>query len=119
MNATKNLPELEACGWFVRTKRTAADPAGWLVADCSAMGGRGAEFAKLFAASRAMADALLIALEGVPEIQSSVRLTMEAALVRAGLMTVEPQPERAGADDSLGHMHAPVRHIRICGDGID
>lgn len=46
-------PELEACGWYVRTKRTDVDTAGWLVADCSTVP-HGKEYARLFAASPAL-----------------------------------------------------------------
>lgn len=42
--------ELEAIGWFVRTKRTDEDCAGWLIADCSTAQ-HGKEWARLFAAS--------------------------------------------------------------------
>lgn len=58
-------PELEACGWFVRTKRTAEDSAGWIVADCSAHR-HGAEYARLFAAApKLLAVAQMINAHGV------------------------------------------------------
>jgi len=46
-------PELEACGWFVRTKRTDTDSAGWLIADCSSTP-HGADYARLFAKAPAL-----------------------------------------------------------------
>ncbi|QND94344.1 hypothetical protein SY91_01743 [Burkholderia cenocepacia] len=51
-------PELEACGWYVRTKRTDVDAAGWLVADCSTSP-HGKEYARLFAAAPKMLDLLI------------------------------------------------------------
>lgn len=42
--------DLEAVGWFVRTKRTDQDSAGWFIADCSTAAHR-KEWARLFAAS--------------------------------------------------------------------
>lgn len=42
--------ELEAIGWFVRTKRTDEDSAGWLIADCSTAQ-HGKDWARLFARS--------------------------------------------------------------------
>lgn len=50
MNEIITGPELEACGWYVRTKRTDVDAAGWLVADCSTSP-HGKEYARLFAAA--------------------------------------------------------------------
>jgi hypothetical protein len=49
MNEIQRRPELEACGWYVRTKRTDTAPEGWLVADCSSSP-HGAEYARRFAA---------------------------------------------------------------------
>lgn len=63
MDAKHAPPELEACGWYVRTKRTAEDSAGWLVADCSAHR-HGSEYARQFAASRDMLTALETVLAG-------------------------------------------------------
>lgn len=63
MTAPKHTPpeleavELEAVGWFVRTKRTNEDSAGWLIADCSTAT-HGREWATLFAASQKMREAL-------------------------------------------------------------
>ncbi|MFZ5440488.1 MAG: hypothetical protein ACOZQL_10795 [Myxococcota bacterium] len=36
MSALKSLPEAEACGWYVRTKRTAEDGGGFLLANFGA-----------------------------------------------------------------------------------
>lgn len=59
MNEITTGPELEACGWYVRTKRTDVDAAGLLVADCS-IHPYGAEYARLFAAAIEMREALQI-----------------------------------------------------------
>lgn len=64
MTDTKHKPpELEACGWYVRTKRTADGGAGWLVADCSAHR-HGSDYARQFAASGDMLTALETVLAG-------------------------------------------------------
>ncbi|WP_176076882.1 hypothetical protein [Burkholderia dolosa] len=101
---TKQLPQLEACGWDVRTKRTADDPAGWHVADCSAANERGSMLATLFAAAPDMADILeIIAADadaGTIMLTSGVRLAIDAALIKAG---------RKEAPDK-------VRHFTINGD---
>ncbi|MDI3304883.1 MAG: hypothetical protein QJR04_26400 [Burkholderia multivorans] len=110
MHKATTMPELEACGWFVRTKRTDVDPSGWLVADCSAANDRGSMLATLFAASPNMALALeMIAAEddaarhnGTPLLTSGVRMTLDAALIKAGRKEVP----------------VPVRHVRICGEGL-
>lgn len=63
MTGTKHTPpeleavELEAVGWFVRTKRTNEDSAGWLIADCSTAA-HGREWATLFAAAPLLLAAL-------------------------------------------------------------
>ncbi|WP_258181450.1 hypothetical protein [Burkholderia multivorans] len=135
MDTINELPELEACGWFVRTKRTEADPAGWLVADCSAMADRGARLAKLFAAAPEMARALRFALDSMPDKTSGTRIVLEAALLNAGLLEIsKPGPRfenvscsSCGQDFGPGdegfssckdHADRRVRHIRICGDGV-
>ncbi|PRG29456.1 hypothetical protein [Burkholderia multivorans] len=103
MDTINELPELEACGWFVRTKRTDVDTAGWLVADCSAANERGAMFATLFSASPNMAEILeIIAADadaGTIMLTSGVRLAIDAALIKAG---------RKKATE-------PVRHFTING----
>ncbi|AOJ69356.1 MULTISPECIES: hypothetical protein [Burkholderia] len=103
MNEIKQLPELEACGWDVLTKRTDVDPAGWLVADCSAAKERGSTLATLFAAAPNMSLVLeMIAADadaGVVMIPSGLRLTIDAALIKAG---------RKAAPE-------PVRHVTIAG----
>ncbi|VWD20470.1 hypothetical protein [Burkholderia contaminans] len=103
---TKQLPQLEACSWDVRTKRTADDPAGWLVADCSAANERGSMLATLFAAAPDMAAILeIIAADadaGTIRLTSGVRLALDAALIKAG---------RKAAPE-------PVRHFRACGEGL-
>lgn len=98
-------PELEACGWYVRTKRTDVDTAGWLVADCSTVP-HGKEYARLFAAS----PALLAALSGLYELVSTLsvpdeqylRVTEAAAAIALATQAPEAAPE-------------PVRHVTIAG----
>ncbi|MBU9604448.1 hypothetical protein [Burkholderia multivorans] len=106
MDTITDLPELEACGWFVRTKRTDVDPAGWLVADCSAANERGAMLATLFSASPNMAEILeIIAADadaGTIMLTSGVRLAIDAALIKAG---------RKAAP-------VPVRHFTINGGAL-
>jgi hypothetical protein len=70
-----SAPELEACGWYVRTKRTAEDSAGWLVADCSSTP-HGAEYARLFAAS----PKLLKAAQGLLRIATRNDVTEQEQL---------------------------------------
>ncbi|MCO1360353.1 hypothetical protein L0Y97_15435 [Burkholderia multivorans] len=104
MHKATTMPELEACGWFVRTKRTDVDPSGLLVADCSAANERGSMLATLFAAAPDMADILeIIAADadaGTIMLTSGVRLAIDAALIKAGR---KKAPE-------------PVRHFTINGD---
>ncbi|WP_131754076.1 hypothetical protein [Burkholderia vietnamiensis] len=103
MNEITTMPELEACGWFVRTKRTDVDPSGLLVADCSAANDRGSMLATLFAASPNMAEILEIlaadADAGKVMIPSLLRTAIDAALIKAGR---KEAPE-------------PVRHITTAG----
>lgn len=105
MNEITTGPELEACGWYVRTKRTDVDTAGWLVADCSTVP-HGKEYARLFAASPKMLDRLRAAAEWLTETNSPAELrnTIAAAIALATL-PAEEAPE-------------PVRHIRACGEGL-
>ncbi|UQN71770.1 hypothetical protein L0Z11_26250 [Burkholderia multivorans] len=97
MDTITDLPELEACGWFVRTKRTDVDTAGWLVADCSAANERGAMLATLFSASPNMAEILeIIAADadaGKVMIPSLLRTAIDAALIKAGRKKA-PEPVR-------------------------
>ncbi|CPG63590.1 bacteriophage protein [Burkholderia pseudomallei] len=98
-------PELEACGWYVRTKRTDVDTAGWLVADCSTVP-HGKEYARLFAASPAMLAALsglyeLVSTLSVPDEQY-LRVTEAAAAIALATEASEAAPE-------------PVRHVTIVG----
>jgi hypothetical protein len=105
MDTITTMPELEACGWFVRTKRADVDPSGWLVADCSAANERGAMLATLFAASPDMAEILeIIAADadaGKLLIKSVLRTSIDAALIKAGRKKA-PEPVRhftmAGVD---------------------
>lgn len=75
------VPELEACGWYVRTKRTAEDGAGWLIADCSRTP-HGAKYARQFAASGDMLTALQEVL-ATPGLQSGLQAMCAAAIARA------------------------------------
>lgn len=102
MNEITTGPELEACGWYVRTKRTDVDTAGWLVADCSTVP-HGKEYARLFAASPKMLDRLRAAAEWLTETNSPAELrnTIAAAIALATL-PAEEAPE-------------PVRHVTIAG----
>ncbi|NGM79735.1 hypothetical protein [Burkholderia multivorans] len=97
MHKATTMPELEACGWFVRTKRTDVDPSGLLVADCSAANERGSMLATLFAAAPDMADILeIIAADadaGTIMLTSGVRLAIDAALIKAGRKEA-PEPVR-------------------------
>ncbi|KAG0162957.1 hypothetical protein DFQ30_000966 [Apophysomyces sp. BC1015] len=61
MSEIKHTPNLEACGWFVRTRRTADDQSGLLVADCSRQP-NGADNAKLFSAAPDLYEAGCLAL---------------------------------------------------------
>lgn len=81
MDTQHQAPELEACGWFVRTKRTAGDGAGWLIADCSSSP-HGAEYARVFAAALVMRDALQVVLDK-SELTTGVRVVVEEALAKA------------------------------------
>jgi hypothetical protein len=76
-----SAPELEACGWYVRTKRTAEDSAGWLIADCSSTP-HGDEYARQFAATRDMLTALQEVLK-TPGLQSGVQAMCAAAIAKA------------------------------------
>ncbi|MCA7959471.1 hypothetical protein LGM14_18395 [Burkholderia multivorans] len=104
MDTITDLPELEACGWFVRTKRTDVDPSGLLVADCSTVP-HGKEYARLFAASPvllAAASAFMAAWdEGLEFISDECVATLRNAIA---LATTAPEeaPE-------------PVRHVTIAG----
>lgn len=91
-------PELEACGWYVRTKRTADDPTSWLVADCSAHP-NGTAYAQVFASAFDLRDSLAGLLELVKLLQeycsdridfsSDTRLfAARAALIKAGFLSV-------------------------------
>jgi hypothetical protein len=106
MDKIKQLPQLEACGWDVRTQRTADDPAGWHVADCSPANERGSMFATLFAAAPDMAIVLeMLAAEadaGTVMIPSALRLSIDAALIKAG---------RKAAPTA-------VRHVTIAGGAL-
>lgn len=95
-------PELEACGWYVRTKRTDVDTAGWLVADCSTVP-HGKEYARLFAAAPKMLDRLRAAAEWLTETNSPAELrnTIAAAIALSTLPAEEAS--------------APVRHVTIAG----
>ncbi|HIE4430013.1 TPA: hypothetical protein ACXM9H_000984 [Burkholderia multivorans] len=105
MNEITAGPELEACGWYVRTKRTDADAAGWLVADCSTSP-HGKEYARLFAAS----PKLLAALSGLYELVSTLsmpdeqylRVTEAAVAIALATLPSEEAPEK-------------VRHFTIAG----
>ncbi|CAG9259542.1 conserved hypothetical protein [Burkholderia diffusa] len=96
MSEINTGPELEACGWYVRTKRTDVDTAGWLVADCSTVP-HGKEYARLFAAS----PALLAALSGLYELVSTLsvpdeqylRVTEAAAAIALATQAPEAAPE--------------------------
>ncbi|UQN68299.1 hypothetical protein L0Z11_11440 [Burkholderia multivorans] len=104
MNEITTGPELEACGWYVRTKRTDVDAAGWLVADCSTVP-HGKEYARLFAASPvllAAASAFMAAWdEGLEFVSDECVATLRNAIA---LATTAPEeaPE-------------PVRHFTING----
>lgn len=86
--------ELEAVGWFVRTKRTNEDSAGWLIADCSTAA-HGRAWATLFAA----APRLLAALTAIRSIEfghseadiCAVRMECDAALAAAEGRTEEKE----------------------------
>lgn len=101
-------PELEACGWYVRTKRTDVDTAGWLVADCSTVP-HGKEYARLFAASPAM----LVALSGFYELVSTLSVPDEKYLrvteAAAAIALATQAPEAAPT---------AVRHVTIGGEGL-
>ncbi|KVC83990.1 hypothetical protein [Burkholderia ubonensis] len=68
---------------------------GQLQVICEVWSGAGIEQANaneaLIESAPDMALALQIALESIPAIQSSVRIVMETALVKAGVMSVEPR----------------------------
>lgn len=98
-------PELEACGWYVRTRRTDVDTAGWLVADCSTIP-HGKEYARLFAAAPRMLDRLRAAAEWLTEANSpaDLRNTIAAAIALA-----TQAPEAAPP---------AVRHVTIAGEGL-
>ncbi|MDS0850104.1 hypothetical protein [Burkholderia cenocepacia] len=102
MNEITTGPELEACGWYVRTKRTEVDTAGWLVADCSTVP-HGKEYARLFAAAPKMLDRLRAAAEWLTEANSpaDLRNTIAAAIALA-TQAPEAAPE-------------PVRVVTIAG----
>jgi hypothetical protein len=74
-------PELEACGWYVRTKRTAEDSARWLVADCSAHR-HGSDYARQFAATGDMLTALETILAG-GRLTSAEQAMCAAAIAKA------------------------------------
>ncbi|WP_321789327.1 hypothetical protein [Burkholderia pyrrocinia] len=110
MNEINTGPELEACGWYVRTTRTDVDTAGWLVADCSTVP-HGKEYARLFAAS----PKLLAACERL-----LVNVRWEA--MRADIVTDEARADIALAEAAIALAKLapeaapePVRHITIAG----
>ncbi|MBY4799934.1 hypothetical protein K6W78_07945 [Burkholderia cepacia] len=88
---SKHPPELEACGWFVRTKRTADDPTGALIADCSAAPD-GAKYAREFAVMHDALDLLEIIhdadedcrRDGLKPLPSMIRASIDAVLIKAG-----------------------------------
>lgn len=84
-------PELEACGWYVRTKRTHEDSAGWLIADCSSTP-HGADYARLFAA----APKLLKAAQGLLRIatRNDVPEAEQLAIAEAAIEAIH----QAGAE---------------------
>ena len=98
-------PELEACGWYVRTKRTDVDTAGWLVADCSTIP-HGKEYARLFAASPkllALLEMIHLSFGGGNIITFSERDIDE---IGAAIIAATTAPEAAPE---------PVRHVTIAG----
>ncbi|VWD60749.1 hypothetical protein BLA18628_07178 [Burkholderia aenigmatica] len=98
----KQAPELEACGWYVRTKRTDADAAGWLVADCSTSP-HGKEYARLFAAAPKMLDRLRAAAEWLTEANSPAELRQTIdAVISLAMTAPKAAPE-------------PVQHVTIAG----
>ncbi|WP_261547349.1 hypothetical protein [Burkholderia multivorans] len=119
MSEITTMPELEACGWFVRTKRTDVDAAGWLVADCSTVP-NGKEYARLFAAApqlRTVARQALAWIGAVPHgancfVQDGTCKCGKDAAIKsldAALNLAECAPEEAPE---------PVRHFRACGEGL-
>ncbi|MBR8376495.1 hypothetical protein KDW20_11975 [Burkholderia cenocepacia] len=112
----KQAPELEACGWYVRTKRTDVDSAGWLVADCSTSP-HGKEYARLFAAApklRTVARRALAWIGAVPHgancfVQDGTCKCGKDAAIKsldAVLNLAEFVPDEAPE---------PVRHVTIAG----
>lgn len=102
MDTITTGPELEACGWYVRTKRTDIDTAGWLVADCSTVP-HGKEYARLFAAAPRMLDRLRAAAEWLTEANSPADLRNTiAAAIELATQAPDAAPE-------------PVRHVTIAG----
>ncbi|WP_175770368.1 hypothetical protein [Burkholderia anthina] len=113
MDTANKLPELEACGWYVRVKRTATEPHGWLVADCSTAP-HGKDYARLFAA----APELLAACE---------RLLADVwwDAMRADVVTDQARADIALAEAAIAlakkapdPVADPVRHFRACGEGL-
>ncbi|ARL52478.1 bacteriophage protein [Burkholderia pseudomallei] len=96
MPTIKRPPELEACGWFVRTKRTADDPTGALIADCSAAPD-GAQCAREFAVIYDALDVLEIIhdadedcrRDGLQPLPSMIRASIDAVLIKAGRLQLE------------------------------
>ncbi|KVG33832.1 hypothetical protein [Burkholderia diffusa] len=92
----KHPPQLEACGWFVRTKRTADDPTGALIADCSAAPD-GAKYAREFAVMPDALDLLEVVYDanedcgrdGLKQMPSMVSNAIYAVLVNAGRKQLE------------------------------
>ena len=89
--------ELEAVGWFVRTKRTNEDSAGWLIADCSTAT-HGREWATLFASSQKLRGAShmardIIAMLDAEESIQVQRITEALEALDAALAAAEGRTE--------------------------
>lgn len=99
-------PELEACGWYVRVKRTAVEPHGWLVADCSTAP-HGKEYARIFAAAPqllATARAFMTAWDEGLEFVSDECLSNLRNAIALATQAPEEAPDH-------------VRHITVAGVG--
>lgn len=113
---------LEACGWFVRTQRTAGAGTGWLVADCSD-GVNGAAYARLFAAAPELRDSLkallaeLMDIEVLGEWEALDINTSSRKKVRARVDAIVAQC-RAALIKATVAPPEPIRHIRITGDAL-
>lgn len=64
---TKQFVPFEACGRAIRTKRTAEDPSGWLVAEITPIVSNGSDLAQLFAAAPDMLGACRSALRALKD----------------------------------------------------